>query len=153
MQLVRTISGVGLHRRHRVGHDILEQPVRRAHGQFAMKRDAGRFERDLQQIERDTGHQYSAAEVAGVYRHLYDNAERAVASQRSFGTRFAAGRHIDTGKGKAYREAEMNLVARHIRSIVGGGLGQADGDMWPSSSPRTSSAIGSPPDSSSASTV
>ncbi|MGF6612988.1 hypothetical protein OKW45_007976 [Paraburkholderia sp. WSM4175] len=94
-----------------------------------VKRDAGRFERDLQQIERDTGHQYSAAEVAGVYRHLYDNAERAVASQRSFGTRFAAGRHIDTGKGKAYREAEMNLVARHIRSIVGGGLGQADGDM------------------------
>jgi hypothetical protein len=93
-----------------------------------VKRDAGRFERDLQQIEQDTGHRYSAAEVAGVYRSLYDNAERAVAGQRSFGTRLAAGRHIDTGKGKAHKEAEMNLVAGHIRSIVGAGLGQADGD-------------------------
>lgn len=91
-----------------------------------VKRDAARFERDLQRLEQETGQQYSAAEVAGVYRSLYDNAERAVASQRSFGTRLAAGLHINTSKGSAHKDAEISLVAAHIRSIVGSALGHAD---------------------------
>jgi hypothetical protein len=61
---------------------------------------------------------------AGVYASLYDNASRAVADQRTFGTRLIAGRQINENKAKVHKDSELDIVVKHITTITTKGVGR-----------------------------
>jgi hypothetical protein len=61
---------------------------------------------------------------AGIYAGMYDDARRQVAGQRTFGLG-VPGRYIDESKAKVHKDAERDIVIKHINTMVTKGVARA----------------------------
>ncbi|WP_324658513.1 hypothetical protein [Burkholderia thailandensis] len=80
-------------------------------------------------VPDETAETLTPDQLAGVYASMYDNARRAVAHQKIFGSPFKSGRSIDDRKAGIYKGADRDLVAKHVSKLVANSVSSASDNI------------------------